>query len=150
VATTLYSPLQQPSTPYSTQYTQPQYPQQTHNMPELPENSHIQECSVEPKYDSALTQAYRNGSIQEHTPQNMDGVWAQRQPSPHSPQQSQHYYPSPNQSPPSSAFAPVRPEPVELSAARPGIPTYPSPTTSHKARRPVTPGSEHYQYPQYS
>ncbi len=145
VATMPYSPSQHSAAPYS-----PQYPQQSQDMPELPETSHIPEYMVEPKYDSALTQAYRNGSIQEHNPQSMEGIWAQPQPSPHSPQRSQHYYPSPTHSPPPSALTPVRPEPAELGGSRPSLSAYSSPA-SYKVRRPVTPGSErYYQYPQYS
>jgi hypothetical protein len=146
VSTAPYSPTQYPAMPYS-----PPYPQQSSPLPELPENSRVPMYDVEPKYDLALTQAHRNASTPEQNLQAMEGVWAQRRASPHSPHPSQDYHPVPTQSPPpSDLITPVRSEPAELSASKPTQSAYSSPA-SYKARRPVTPGSErHYQYPEYS
>lgn len=100
---------------------------------------------VEPKYDSVATQAFRNGSMPEYNPLAMEGAWAQRQASPHSPHPSQHYYTSPSHSPRPPATTPVRADPSELNAARPGMPSYSQ--GSYMGRKPGTPSSERqYQY----
>lgn len=141
VASTHYAPTAYSATPYGHQY-----PQQNFNIPELPDESQVPVYQAEPKYDSTAGQAFRNGSMQEHGQQGMEGAWTQHQGSIPSPNPSQHYYSSPTHSPPPSNLTPVRSHPQELSGSRPGVAPYPA-SGSYTGPKPGTPGSErHYQY----
>jgi hypothetical protein len=143
-ASTYYTSTYHTPTPYSAIPHSPQYPQQTFPMPELAADPGIPVYRAEPKYDSAASQALRNGSMQEYNQQGMEGVWAQRQASPHSPHPSQHY-PSPSHSPPQAALTPARSQPQELSESRPGMSAH-STSGNYPGPKPGTPGNGQYQY----